>query len=248
MSNYTVVAAARLQDVLQLAEHSYATGTKRREILFLVKLFALQAGYSVSAADTLTADVNRRFVKPLPSEQLKAATQSAEKGLTYRNTTLCHLLQLADERTLSLRCIMSHREKRRRKSVRNAKYYAAHRTGDSAKRKIQRRIAEMTRRYLGGTLDRRQFQAQYAIGKTQYYTDLKTAKLWAAKLLLALATTAVKPSKPRRRPRVGRAATRSAYRYRTAHIIRSVTSSLFSASTSYSSYRKRKSNIMRLNL
>lgn len=239
MSNYTVVAAARLQDVLQLAEHSYATGTKRREILFLVKLFALQAGYSVSAADTLTADVNRRFVKPLPSEQLKAATQSAEKGLTYRNTTLCHLLQLADERTLSLRCIMSHREKRRRKSVRNARYYAAHRVGDSAKRKIQRRIAEMTRRYLSGTLDRRQFQYQYGIGKTQYYTDLKTAKLWAARLLLALAT-------PRRQG--NRAVTRFAYRYRAAHIIRSVTCSLFSASTSYSSYRKRKSNIMRLNL
>lgn len=239
MSNYTVVAAARLQDVLQLAAQSYTTGTKRREILYLVKLFALQAGYSAAAADTLTADINRRFAKPLPSEQLKAATQAAGKGLTYSNTTLCRLLELADERTLSLRCIMSLREKRRRKRLRNAEYYAAHRIGDSARCRIQRRIAELTRRYLNGTLDRREFQAQYGIGKTQYYADLKTAKLWAARLLLALAT-------PRRQE--GRAATRFVCSYRAARIICSVTSSLFSASTSYSSYRKRKSNNMRLNL
>jgi len=190
------ISIARLEDVIAVAEYCYINGKKQREICFFVRLFSGMAGYSKGAARELTEIINSRFRKPLHSWQLNTAISSAEKCFEdessvmfyYCNERLVKELGIRNlEKNLALKTIMSDKERRRRKAIRDAVGYARRRGGPSKRDKIKKRISAMAVRYLKGTLDRKCFQREYKIGRSTFYTDLKTAEKKAFYILLLCA-------------------------------------------------------------
>lgn len=197
---YNSIAQARLEDVMALSERFGRLNKRQRETCFFVLLFARLAGYSKQAAVELAELVNLRYRKPLHRWQLMSAIRSAEKcfeenGVVfyYRNKSLVRELDIRGEKHLHLKAIMSDKERRRRKALRDAAGYARRRGGPSKKDKIKGRLNAMARKLLNGTLNRKDFQREYGIGRSTYYTDLKQARAIAARLLF-LALSLVLPS------------------------------------------------------
>ena len=187
---YNSIAQARLEDVMALSERYGKLNKRKRETCFFVTLFARLAGYSKPAALELTELVNLRYRKPLHRWQLMSAIRSAEacfeeNGVIYyySNARLVRELDIRGEKYLQLKAIMSDKERKRRKAIKDRASYARRRGGPSKKDKIKSRLYAMARKLLNGTLDRKAFQRENGIGRSTYYADLCKARDIAARLL-----------------------------------------------------------------
>lgn len=152
----------RILDLYRIADYQKWDadgGCKKEVLLFLLRYFALSAGYSPSDALSLTLRFNERFKKPHTERYVETHTASAQKAwesdgkvmYNYTNESLIELLDLkAVEAELCLKTIMSAAEAKRRRSEQNRRAYAVRRNGASKAESVRRRRLNLASMLLKG--------------------------------------------------------------------------------------------------
>lgn len=123
---------ARIQDLIKLCElRDYNLKGQRELILFLYRYYLNYFLNDTQKALDDVLDLNREFIQPLPEKEVIRATRSAEtvylskdKEYKYKNQTLIDLLEITDHEQAFMSTIISSKEAKRRKSIRNKKSYA----------------------------------------------------------------------------------------------------------------------------
>ena len=121
---------ARIQDITKLCElRNYDVKGHRELILFLYRYYLCSFYDDIDKALNDVLELNSQFIKPLQINEVTKATGSAEKvyfrkdkKYKYKNETLIDLLGITEEETY-MTTIISNRECKRRRSVRDERRY-----------------------------------------------------------------------------------------------------------------------------
>ncbi|MDZ7355955.1 MAG: DNA-binding response regulator [candidate division KSB1 bacterium] len=122
---------ARIQDIIKLCElREYDLEGQREFILFLYRYYLCYFLDDTQKALEDVLDLNRQFIYPLSEREVIRATRSAErvylskdKDYWYNNETLINKLIISEYEETHMSTIISPREKKRRRSVRDVKRY-----------------------------------------------------------------------------------------------------------------------------
>lgn len=122
---------ARIQDITKLCElRDYDVKGQRELILFLYRYYLCSFYDDADKALNDVLELNSQFTKPLTINEVIKATGSAEKvyfrkdkQYKYKNETLIDLLGITEEEETYMTTIISDREYKRRRSLRDEKRY-----------------------------------------------------------------------------------------------------------------------------
>ncbi|MGL5149787.1 MAG: DNA-binding response regulator [Clostridium sp.] len=122
---------ARIQDIIKLCElREYDLEGQREFILFLYRYYLCYFLEDTQKALEDVLDLNREFIYPLSEREVIRATRSAErvylskeKDYWYKNETLINKLGITELEETHMSTLISPREKKRRRSVRDVKRY-----------------------------------------------------------------------------------------------------------------------------
>ena len=121
---------ARIQDITKLCElREYDLRGHREIILFLYRYYLCSFTEDVQKALEDVLELNSMFIYPLKENEVIRATRSAEKcyldknkEYKYKNDTLIELLEITEDEEAKMSTIISNREYKRRKRVRDNEY------------------------------------------------------------------------------------------------------------------------------
>ena len=121
---------ARIQDITKLCElREYDLRGHREVILFLYRYYLCSFTEDVQKALEDVLELNSMFIYPLKENEVIRATRSAEKcyldknkEYKYKNDTLIEILEITEDEEIQMRTIISNREYKRRKRVRDTEY------------------------------------------------------------------------------------------------------------------------------
>ena len=122
---------ARIQDIIKLCElREYDLKGHRELILFLYRYYLCYFLEDTKKALEDVLELNREFVYPLSETEVIRATRSAEKvylskdkDYKYKNETLIELLLITELEETYMTTIISNKESKRRRSIRDEKRY-----------------------------------------------------------------------------------------------------------------------------
>lgn len=118
---------ARIQDIIKLCElREYDLESHRELILFLYRYYLCSFLEDTQKALEDVLELNREFISPLRETEVIRATRSAErvylsqeKKYRYKNKTLIELLDITELEETYMTTIISDKEFKRRKNIRN---------------------------------------------------------------------------------------------------------------------------------
>ncbi|MCS6112766.1 DNA-binding response regulator [Clostridium botulinum] len=118
---------ARIQDIIKLCElRNYDLKGQRELILFLYRYWLCYFTEDTKKALEDTLELNNLFILPLSETEVIRATRSAErvflskdKKYKYKNKTLIDLLEIIELEETYMKIIISDKEYKRRKRIRN---------------------------------------------------------------------------------------------------------------------------------
>ena len=122
---------ARIQDIIKLCElREYDLKGHRELILFLYRYYLCYFLEDTQKALEDVLELNREFIYPLSEKEVIRATRSAEKvylskdkDYKYKNETLIELLLITELEETYMTTIISNKESKRRRSIRDEKRY-----------------------------------------------------------------------------------------------------------------------------
>ena len=122
---------ARIQDIIKLCElREYDLKGHRELILFLYRYYLCYFLEDTQKALEDVLELNREFIYPLSETEVIRATRSAEKvylsknkDYKYKNETLIELLVITELEETYMTTIISNKESKRRRSIRDEKRY-----------------------------------------------------------------------------------------------------------------------------
>ena len=122
---------ARIQDIIKLCElREYDLKGHRELILFLYRYYLCYFLEDTQKALGDVLELNREFIYPLSETEVIRATRSAEKvylskdkDYKYKNETLIELLLITELEETYMTTIISNKESKRRRSIRDEKRY-----------------------------------------------------------------------------------------------------------------------------
>ena len=172
---------ARIQDIIKLCElREYDLKGHRELILFLYRYYLCYFLEDTKKALEDVLELNREFVYPLSETEVIRATGSAEKvylskdkDYKYKNETLIELLAITELEETYMTTIISDKEFKRRKNIRNKKAYEEKLRADgkvSEKDKIAERRAKI-KDLLAQGLKQKDICSQLDISKPTYVRD-----------------------------------------------------------------------------
>ena len=172
---------ARIQDIIKLCElREYDLKGHRELILFLYRYYLCYFLEDTKKALEDVLELNREFVYPLSETEVIRATRSAEKvylskdkDYKYKNETLIELLAITELEETYMTTIISDKEFKRRKNIRNKKAYEEKLRADgkvSEKDKIAERRAKI-KDLLAEGLKQKDICSQLDISKPTYVRD-----------------------------------------------------------------------------
>lgn len=172
---------ARIQDIIKLCElREYDLKGHRELILFLYRYYLCYFLEGTKKALEDVLELNREFVYPLSETEVIRATRSAEKvylskdkDYKYKNETLIELLAITELEETYMTTIISDKEFKRRKNIRNKKAYEEKLRADgkvSEKDKIAERRAKI-KDLLAQGLKQKDICSQLDISKPTYVRD-----------------------------------------------------------------------------
>ena len=176
---------ARIQDIIKLCElREYDLKGHRELILFLYRYYLCYFLEDTKKALEDVLELNREFVYPLSETEVIRATRSAEKvylskdkDYKYKNETLIELLAITELEETYMSTIISEREFKRRKNLRDREYqknkYQEKLRADgkvSEKDKIAERRAKI-KDLLAQGLKQKDICSQLDISKPTYVRD-----------------------------------------------------------------------------
>ena len=177
---------ARIQDIIKLCElREYDLKGHRELILFLYRYYLCYFLEDTKKALEDVLELNREFVYPLSETEVIRATRSAEKvylskdkDYKYKNETLIELLAITELEETHMTTIISDKEYKRRKNIRNKKAYGEKLRADgkvSEKDKIAERRAKI-KDLLAEGLKRKDICLQLDISIKTYKRDISFLK------------------------------------------------------------------------
>lgn len=139
---------ARIQDITKLCElREYSLKGKRELILFLYRYYLCVFTEDVQKALEDVLELNSMFTPPLNENEVRKATRSAEKvyidkvkEYKYKNSTLIELLEITEDEERYMTTIISNKEYRRRKKLRDSEYQRKVYDRQKAKEKYQEKL------------------------------------------------------------------------------------------------------------
>lgn len=139
---------ARIQDITKLCElREYSLKGKRELILFLYRYYLCVFTEDVQKALEDVLELNSMFIPPLSENEVRKATRSAErvyidkvKEYKYKNSTLIELLEITEDEERYMTTIISNKEYRRRKKLRDSEYQRKVYDSQKAKEKYQEKL------------------------------------------------------------------------------------------------------------
>lgn len=139
---------ARIQDITKLCElREYSLKGKRELILFLYRYYLCVFTEDVQKALEDVLELNNMFTPPLGDNEVRKATRSAErvyidkvKEYKYKNSTLIELLEITEDEERYMTTIISNKEYRRRKKLRDSEYQRKVYDSQKAKEKYQEKL------------------------------------------------------------------------------------------------------------
>ena len=176
---------ARIQDIIKLCElREYDLKGHRELILFLYRYYLCYFLEDTQKALEDVLELNREFIYPLSETEVIRATRSAEKvylskdkDYKYKNETLIELLAITELEETYMSTIISKREFKRRKNLRDREYqknkYQEKLRADgkvSEKDKIAERRAKI-KDLLAQGLKQKDICSQLDISKPTYVRD-----------------------------------------------------------------------------
>ena len=122
---------SRIQDIIKLCElREYDLKGHRELILFLYRYYLCYFLEDTQKALEDVLELNREFIYPLSETEVIRATRSAEKvylskdkDYKYKNETLIELLLITELEETYMTTIISNKESKRRRSIRDEKRY-----------------------------------------------------------------------------------------------------------------------------
>ena len=177
---------ARIQDITKLCElREYDLKGYRELILFLYRYYLCYFLEDTKKALEDVLELNREFIYPLSETEVIRATRSAEKvylskdkDYRYKNETLIELLEITELEETHMTTIISDKEYKRRKNIRNKKAYGEKLRADgkvSEKDKIAERRAKI-KDLLAEGLKRKDICLQLDISIKTYKRDISFLK------------------------------------------------------------------------
>lgn len=177
---------ARIQDIIKLCElREYDLKGHRELILFLYRYYLCYFLEDTKKALEDVLELNREFVYPLSETEVIRATRSAEKvylskdkDYKYKNETLIELLLITELEETHMSTIISNRESKRRRSIRDEKRYQEKLRAEgkvSEKEKLSQRRAKI-KDLLAEGLKQKDICLQLNISKDTYIRDRKYLK------------------------------------------------------------------------
>ena len=177
---------ARIQDITKLCElREYDLKGYRELILFLYRYYLCYFLEDTKKALEDVLELNREFIYPLSENEVIRATRSAEKvylskdkDYRYKNETLIELLLITELEETHMTTIISDKEYKRRKNIRNKKAYGEKLRADgkvSEKDKIAERRAKI-KDLLAEGLKRKDICLQLDISIKTYKRDISFLK------------------------------------------------------------------------
>ena len=177
---------ARIQDITKLCElREYDLKGYRELILFLYRYYLCYFLEDTKKALEDVLELNREFIYPLSENEVIRATRSAEKvylskdkDYKYKNETLIELLAITELEETNMTTIISDKEYKRRKNIRNKKAYGEKLRADgkvSEKDKIAERRAKI-KDLLAEGLKRKDICLQLDISIKTYKRDISFLK------------------------------------------------------------------------
>lgn len=177
---------ARIQDITKLCElREYDLKGYRELILFLYRYYLCYFLEDTKKALEDVLELNREFIYPLSENEVIRATRSAEKvylskdkDYKYKNETLIELLAITELEETHMTTIISDKEYKRRKNIRNKKAYGEKLRADgkvSEKDKIAERRAKI-KDLLAEGLKRKDICLQLDISIKTYKRDISFLK------------------------------------------------------------------------
>ena len=177
---------ARIQDITKLCElREYDLKGHRELILFLYRYYLCYFLEDTKKALEDVLELNREFIYPLSEKEVIRATRSAEKvylskdkDYKYKNETLIELLAITELEETHMTTIISDKEYKRRKNIRNKKAYGEKLRADgkvSEKDKIAERRAKI-KDLLAEGLKRKDICLQLDISIKTYKRDISFLK------------------------------------------------------------------------
>ena len=177
---------ARIQDIIKLCElREYNLKGHRELILFLYRYYLCYFLEDTQKALEDVLELNREFIYPLSETEVIRATRSAEKvylskdkDYKYKNETLIELLLITELEETYMTTIISNKESKRRRSIRDEKRYKEKLKLDgkvSEKEKLSQRRAKI-KDLLAEGLKRKDICLQLDISIKTYKRDISFLK------------------------------------------------------------------------
>ena len=177
---------ARIQDIIKLCElREYDLKGHRELILFLYRYYLCYFLEDTQKALEDVLELNREFIYPLSETEVIRATRSAEKvylskdkDYKYKNETLIELLLITELEETYMTTIISNKESKRRRSIRDEKRYKEKLKLDgkvSEKEKLSQRRAKI-KDLLAEGLKRKDICLQLDISIKTYKRDISFLK------------------------------------------------------------------------
>ena len=177
---------ARIQDIIKLCElREYDLNGHRELILFLYRYYLCYFLEDTKKALEDVLELNREFREPLRETEVIRATRSAErvylskdKDYRYKNETLIELLLITELEETHMSTIISDKEFKRRKNIRNKKAYEEKLKSEgkvSKKDKISQRRAKI-KDLLDKGLSQKEIYLSLNISKRTCINDIKYLK------------------------------------------------------------------------
>ena len=177
---------ARIQDITKLCElREYDLRGHREFILFLYRYYLCYFLEDTQKALHDVLELNREFISPLSEREVIRATRSAEKvyltknkDYKYKSQTLIELLQITEDEEIHMTTIISDKEFKRRKKIRNQKNYQEKLNAKgkiTEKEKLSQRRVKI-KDLLAEGLKQKDICSQLNISKDTYIRDRKILK------------------------------------------------------------------------
>ena len=177
---------ARIQDITKLCElREYDLRGHREFILFLYRYYLCYFLEDTQKALHDVLELNREFILPLSEREVIRATRSAEKvyltkdkDYKYKSQTLIELLEITEDEEIHMTTIISDKEFKRRKKIRNQKNYQEKLNAKgkiTEKEKLSQRRVKI-KDLLAEGLKQKDICSQLNISKDTYIRDRKILK------------------------------------------------------------------------
>lgn len=177
---------SRIQDITKLCElREYDLKGHREIILFLYRYYLCSFTEDVKKALQDVLELNSMFILPLKENEVIRATKSAEKcylnkykEYRYKNETLIELLEITEEEEESMTTIISKKEYKRRKNLRNKKAYQEKLKldGRKSKKEVVRERREKIKDLLAEGLSQKEIYSLLKISKRTCINDVNFLK------------------------------------------------------------------------